>query len=355
MKIRYYGHLGQQTGYGVAAAELCRALLLAGVELEVRTIESAPTYWPERFATVKACVRLDRELTPAVDAVIVHTLPTDCHQVLGFARGSLVQGVKEIAYTTWEAPQAPIQIAGALHMFEQIWVPSRSNEHAFARMQPRVRVLPHAFDPTTLAERRRPMGHRRELPFRFYYLGAWSERKNPAGLIRAFAQAFTPEDHVHVELIMQCSNAGMHPDALRELAGPMASKVIPYTGRWGEALTDTGVADLHMFSDCYVTATRGEAWNLPAFDAMLAGRHVIAPAGQGTDDYLRDTSADLYPMKPWPGHGWPEPDTDALVTLMQRVYANKTSDLTLRYNPVERYGYQAVAQLALTYLTEKPV
>ena len=37
-------------------------------------------------------------------------------------------------------------------------------------------------------------------------------------------------------------------------------------------IDDQALFALHAKSDCFVSASRGEAWNLPAFDAMLAGK-----------------------------------------------------------------------------------
>src|SRR6185295_1274929 len=129
-------------------------------------------------------------------------------------------------------------------------------------------------------------------PFKFYYVGAWTQRKNPTGVIRAFCHAFTRADPV--QLLLQCSGASLESIAAAAGSSGMGSERAPSIRPSVAPLTDEGILDLHRTADCFVTASRGEAWNLPAFDAMLAGRHVIAPRGQGSDDFLEDTSAALY-------------------------------------------------------------
>jgi hypothetical protein len=49
---------------------------------------------------------------------------------------------------------------------------------------------------------------------------------------------------------------------------------------------DLQLTELHVRYDCFVTATRAEGFNLPAFDALLANRMVISQRELGSDDFL---------------------------------------------------------------------
>jgi glycosyltransferase involved in cell wall biosynthesis len=329
--------------------------------------------------------------TSAADVVIVHTLPADCARVLELAK---VQCDHLVAYTTWEALSAPSKdIADALAPFHQVWVPSwRTAEAIDPVLVPRdprdhgaVRVVPHAFCEETLPARRADHPHNtvplEDRKFRFYYIGGWNGRKNPTGVIRAWAHAFRPDDEV--ELTLHC------PGTPRDtLVGALAAtglaikEMAPIS--WSPiAITDAEVLDIHRRGDCFVSASRGEAWNLPAFDAMLAGRHIICPAGQGSDEFLEDTSACRYAGQPAPafadvhvgksstaegGEGiairrvvaqgltsravWIEPDLIALSQAMDDAHTLGTRTLTCNYDPVERFGYRAVGAILNTHLEE---
>lgn len=371
MRIRYYGHLQQETGYGRAALDLASALARAGHQLEVRTIGPRPEAWtpPAGFASGPG--------TPEV--VIVHTLPGDCPRVLeleGLRRGA---GPKLVAYTTWEALSAPPDLVSALIAgFDQVWVPSWATAAAFKADKPggeSVHVLPHCFDESVY----RPLASGNGFVYRFYWIGAWTARKNPSGLIRAFALAFGPGDPV--ELVLH--SPGCPPDsfALALAQTGLDQSDLPRIALSNRHVSADTVARMHVEADCFVTAARGEAWNLPAFDAMLAGRHVIAQRGLGSDDFLQHTSAELIngweapamvdvvasrsddasiTMKTVGAQGltsrscWLEPDLWALSEAMRWAVQRRTRTIDLAYDPAERFGYAAVAKLALDMLETKP-
>lgn len=376
MRVRYYGHVGQQSGYGRAALDNCHALLAAGVSLEIRPIVpkgAAGVRIPDD--RIRACCKRDDELGQA-DIVIVHDLPVSVPETadaaLGTAKEDCVEA-KWIAYTTWEACTAPGGVTTPLNRFDEVWVPSIANRNAFQAI-PNCRVLPHAFDETSLERRRAPWA--KVEPFRFYFIGAWNSRKNPTGLLRAWAHAFTRSDNV--ELVLHSPGVTANQVALGIAMTGLSPDEMARITPINRYVTDEFA--MHSGTDCFVTAARGEAWNLPAFDAMLAGRRVIATGGLGSDDYLSGTNADLIDSYRVPasvdirmlestGDGafrcervgaqgldarsvWLEPDYLDLASAMRAFARARNRDLEVRYDPIERYGYEAVGKRALAYMTE---
>ena len=112
LRVRYYGHVGQLTGYGRAAADMCMSLLAAGpdaVELEIVPL-GAPTKEEAalalaRYVPLRDCLRRAEDLHLEPDVCIVHTLPLDCGTVLdrAFDDPDLDPELPWVAYTTWEA------------------------------------------------------------------------------------------------------------------------------------------------------------------------------------------------------------------------------------------------------------
>jgi glycosyltransferase involved in cell wall biosynthesis len=392
VRVRLYAHIGRRSGYGRAGAELAMSLLAAGIDLEICPIdtvtpEEARTAFAPHHAPLAHLVSRSETATSAADAVIVHTLPSDCAKVVELAK---IHSECLIAYTTWEAisPIPEDMVVSLTSTFHQIWVPSRVTARAFMPAQERVildgylRVVPHAFSDATLEARRaRPVELPEDRPYRFYYIGGWNGRKNPSGVIRAFAKAFEPSDDV--ELVLHCPSVPKDT-LIAALASTGLGIDEMATIAWSQRpRTDEEVLALHTQGDCFVSASRGEAWNLPAFDAMLAGRHVICPGGQGSDEFLRETSADLYGGMVTPAFAdvqvgssgsadgekgiaikrvsaqgitskatWMEPDLIRLAEYMKNAVDFGRRDLTVNYDPVARFGYAAVGRSVRTHLEE---
>ena len=384
MKIRYYGSAHLPTGYGRAALELILALDRAetacpGVELEVRTIgpHDPEIDWP-----------IPGDLLQPIaepDVAIIHTLPGDCHRVVELEGLRSPGGPKLVAYTTWEALTAPRSVLDPLFAtFDQVWVPSQPNLMAFSGRgggqggtddtDRRLHVIPHTFDERAARTRVGPTDSER---FRFYYVGAWTVRKNPGSLIRAFANAFPAGSRA--ELVIHSPGCSLDAFVAALAATGLRQNELPTITLSNQRLSDESLAKLHADADCFVTASRGEAWNLPAFDAMLAGRHVITQYGLGSDEFLSGTSADLIdgyesPAQTDVTYGssdgvtmtvkrlgaqgmtsrslWLEPNLSSLADAMRSAFESRKRDIQLHYDPAERFGYAAVAKQVLNVLEQ---
>jgi len=428
MLVRYYGHVGQPSGYGDAGNEFCMALLAAGVELEISTTGDRLS---ERYEPLVNRIRDEASLSPDPDVILVHTLPLTCGAFLASNRvRERYPRARCIAYTTWEGACAiPPSVAESLSQFDMVWVPSRSTAQWLENGGMRhVEIVPHPFHEALsgIAESPCPQceahhvvdgfpiqstvitpagpakviewsqynqpihvrveyedGRRQsflpcelqrppaEGPYRFYYIGAWNLRKNPEDLVRAYCRAFDRTDNV--DLTLMCAGASSEAATLVRMATGLAGEQAPIhieTAR----VSDHHIRELHATSHCFVSASRGESWNLPCFDAMLAGRHIIVPDYQGSDTYLTGTSAERYGSRIAPAGGemvireavqgspgmvraqylgtqgltvkedWRDPDLISLAVKMRRAYIERISDLRIMYDPAARFGRRAVAQ-----------
>ncbi len=376
MHLRYYSHLGQDTGFGRAALEYALALHRhTDVQLDLRLMKNL-----ELTGRANELVPLvNRGGTP--DVVLVHTLPRDCNRVLDLEQ--IDPAIPAVAYTTWETQSYPAQNAPIIWArFAKILTPSHVSADAFSaagldevrmgqRCADRIRVVPHCFDALELAMHRgrgvalsddRP----RDEPFTFYYVGAANRRKNIGGLIAAFAYAFADARPGAVRLHLHCPGDQVH--VASAIAATGLETKLPITCH-RQHLPEDRLWAMHALGDVFATASHGEAWNLGAFEAALMGRHVIAPAGQGSDEYLLGTSADLYASSWAPalhdtqaeivGGGvkittsgppgltaqqiWQEPDLMALAKAMMMAYGKKTRTLTCD-DLAARFEHQVVAR-----------
>lgn len=380
MLVHYYGHVGQGTGYAIAAEQTCRALIASGVDLEIIPMEEVNP--PEDLARYVRHWKWVDTLTAHPDVVIIHTLPLD----IGKVRERIASAYRAeicITYTVWEVYTCPTKIAQDLvDGCDILWVPSKETRRTITaalpapRMYSRVRVVPHACagDAEEAVDVKVHDGSDR--PYRFYYVGAWTSRKNPTGLLRAFCHEFARADNVELRI----HSYGASEQAIAAAIGHMGIQQadLPRLSFSTQRLTDEQLANLHTWGDCFVTATRGEGWNLPCFDAMRRGNMIVTPGSLGSDDYLwgihdvcPPTSALIVQNRPQPamldivqtaGIGkqigvrvigaqgvdvrqcWLDPDLRDLGARM-RTAAERRDLLTVNYNPVAQFGYTAVGKL----------
>lgn len=376
MRVRYYGTVGLPTGYGAAANEFCMAMLAAGIHLEILT---AATQLDAAYEALVPHIRSDENPpSPHPDIVIVHTLPLSCADVLRRAKvRETCPRAKLVAYTTWEGLRAPPELIESLAAFSQVWVPSHVTARAIDITERfKTKVIPHATDDRPFGGHAVVLGER---PFRFYAIGAWTVRKNMEGVIRAYLRAFNKGDDV--ELLLHCQGAPDEAAAMTSVAatGKMPSDLPPiYFSTF--RMTDAEIRDIHVTSDCFVSTSRGESWNLPAFDAMRAGNHIIATAGCGHEEFLADTSWDAIDGIVAPASGevrashvngqvngqyvggdcltvkqdWREPCIESAADLMAYFQAFvvrggrlglSRPGLSIMYDPRERFGRAAVGAL----------
>lgn len=286
-RVRYYGHIGAPTGYAIAGAEMCMAMLDAGIELDIMTTGKR---LESEYQALLASIKDEKDAHPEPDTVIVHTLPLDCHKVVERIEESLPASTTYIAYTTWEGRgEPPREIMKALMSFDRVWVPSSASRLPM----PGCIIVPHAYDPAAYPPIDAPPRDHQGQPYRFYTIGAWTARKNPEGVIRAYLRAFRRGDSV--ELVIHSVGAPPYAVELAVLAatGNSQEQEAPIVFST-EELTSAGIHELHRRSDCFVSASHGEAWNMPAFDAMLYRNRIIVPDAHGSYDYLYHTGAWFY-------------------------------------------------------------
>jgi glycosyltransferase involved in cell wall biosynthesis len=198
------------------------------------------------------------------------------------------------AMTTWETSRFPTLYSGPILDQFHIIVPSDFCAQSIANHMTLdtedVKVVPHTFDPAwwlpqvrdPLPSLLKPLGAApRDRQLVFYAMGAWSERKNHGAVVRAFLHAFEAEDNVRLALFSHNIDKG----AIRSL---MARSGI--SSGFPEITVDTrqydDVLEMHHQGDVFVSASRGEGWGLPCFEAAVLGKTIISPIYSGERDYL---------------------------------------------------------------------
>jgi glycosyltransferase involved in cell wall biosynthesis len=246
------------------------------VEIDIRPIEALPPGVPDclepRYENLRDYV--DEDFAP--DVVVWHTRPDNLKDMdLG--------DTPAVAITTWEASPFPPQHAHALKPFDLVIVPSTFCVDVLTRAGlENVVNVPHTYDPFFWAPSELPRDPDR--PYRYYTIGAWGERKNPLGVLKAYLTAFTKRDPVHLTMVLQNADMGQIKSVIGGCGIPVDE--LPALNVPPNRLSEEELLDLHQGADCFVSATRGEGWGLGAFEAACVGNRIIMPAETGQRDFL---------------------------------------------------------------------
>lgn len=215
-----------------------------------------------------------------------------------------------VLFAAFEADAFSPEIVQYLGLLGQVWVTCDKNMEALARegLDPaRLRVIPHPFykgDPMAKLPPRKPRAGR---PFRFLNVSKWEPRKGQHALIGGFLRAFQPVDPVELILkinpFVPCKHYPEGPE--ESIASWIENEEVRSRG-WNEhnvrlkvriffklKLTREDLSRFYAESDAYVSAGRAEGFDLPAFDAKLAGLKLLYAHSGGPEMFATGTDIEL--------------------------------------------------------------
>lgn len=220
-----------------------------------------------------------------------------------------------IVYSVWERDRVAQDIARLLQQAAEVWVPCRQNaEMLRAQGVERVQVIPHPYDAASSILK---LTRRQWIPAkRFYSIGRWEPRKGYDKLLAAFLLAYRPGSSA--TLTIKYSGSGQWRDyvtpeqALEQaVRGGAVNGWTMESARRQITLIDTQlkrsmIVKLHYDNNIYVSSSHGEAFNLPAFEAKLAGNRLVHVPFGGTADFCGpDDVAVPYELEPvHSSYGW---------------------------------------------------
>jgi glycosyltransferase involved in cell wall biosynthesis len=259
--------------------------------------------------------------------------------------GPLVLGRHRIGYWFWELSHFPLCLAPAFEHVDEVWAPTRFCQEAYQAISPvEVRWMPPCVQPTeAVPADRAALGAK---PDEFLFLFCFDvlsvpERKNPFGLLAAFAQVARGGGRP-VRLLLKVNHAEAQPEYVAELR--RRAQGLPVTVRVG-TLRREALNGLTAACDAYVSLHRSEGLGLPLIEAMYLGKPVIATGYGGVTDFLDDDTGFVVRHRlttleksegPYPaGAVWAEPDVDHAAALM-RALANAPESAAARIEAAQR-------------------
>jgi len=293
--VEYRTPWTRQTGWCIAARGYARAMQLAGIRVHLTSWMQSEQ--PEVFQyrppdpSVMSEVR-DMLAAPGRDPdVSVLSSTLGAGPTIAFAKWPQQPG-KSVVYTTFEREQLAPELVEQLNKLDGVWVPCTWNAATCIENGVRpdiVHVFPHVyFDDDPLLALELPEARRS-----FLWIGQWEPRKAPHNLIRAFLNAFDWRDGAR--LVLKTSGKWTLGDYL-EPEVVIDREACAANWRLKDAfeaitvvrnvLSRDEIVKLYRNASVYVSASRGEGFDLPCFQAALAGRTIVTTDSGGPRDFL---------------------------------------------------------------------
>jgi GT2 family glycosyltransferase len=318
------------SGYAMSCREMLRALEQEGVRSTYSYLYGPGTVFPvpepANAADYLLNVIRERKASSRSLATIVYG------QADAFERGL---GRRRIGYTMLEVDGFPKEWVRQANAMDEIWVPSEFNRQGMlaSGVTRPIHLMPLGVDTDVFSPAVRGVrGNGGE----FVFLAAfeWGERKEPGLLLQAYNRTFSRRDPVR--LICKINNTDPRVRLKEEIArlglrgdGGRTSFL------FNQDFPHYQLAALYRSADCFVSAGRGEGWDMPLMEAMACGLPAIATDWGAHREFVNPRNA--YPLRIrgtvpavarcpyYDGFSWADPDPDHLQSLLREVYENRES------------------------------
>jgi GT2 family glycosyltransferase len=234
-----------------------------------------------------------------------------------------------VGYTMLEVNGFPAEWVRQANEMDEVWTPAEFNRQGMidSGVRKPVHVVPLGIDPQHFHPGIRRVPNPRG-DFVFLSNFEWGERKYPELMLKVFNQTFRSSDPV----VLVCKTINRNP-SIRVRKQIAALDLKPFGGRiafiHNRDFPHYQLATLYRSADCFISAGRGEGWDLPLMEAMACGLPAIATDWGGHKAFVTPDIA--YPLRVrgtipaislcpyYDGFEWAEPDAGHLAELMRRV------------------------------------
>ena len=361
MKVLFIGVYKDGTGWGNAAQSYIMALDAAGVEVVPRAVKlnNVNAEIPDRI------LQLENRDIKGCDIVIQNVLPHQMEYNGKFQKNIGIYFTETSHFNNSGWPQK-------LNLMDELWVCNQQMQCAATNSG--IDTPSHVVHvPTYLDKYKREYepinfgfdGDR----FIFYFMGEIIRRKNIVALLKAFHLEFSV--HEPVELVIKGNLSGSTPEDTREHIIEMCNQVktnlklypnlLDYKQEtiMTDMVSNDYIMRIHSTCDCFVAPSFGEAWCIPAFDAMCMGNTPIVNDCTGLREFVNDSNGWLVPNTPEPVFGMIQGFSDlyvgnedwwgihigALRRCMREAYANDREDKRMAcFNRREEFSYGNIGQ-----------
>jgi len=363
--IKITGNPFDASGYGRGTLNWIKCLHKLGVPMWLN---------PVTFEKSRPELKDDFEL---LDALARSPRPYD----INFVRLSPEVGVKafedgkiNILSTAWETSKLDPLWVECCNRFNAVFVETEWSKGVFVDSGVTVPVLvvPNCIDVNYY----KPKSEVNTGQYTFYSIQQWIERKNGIGLLKAYFNAFSPDDNVLLilktyitrmdDLQNQQGIIKGHIDNLKKSLN--LKQGYPPVYLVTDNLSDTELKEMHEQCDCYVLLDRGESLGLPFMEAAAAGNPVIATDWGGSRQFLHSGNSYCVPYQltfvenmMWnPFYNgtqcWADPNLPEAAKIMRHVYDNRNDAFSMgmraREDMRSKFNEEIIAKALLGAIAE---
>ncbi len=284
MKVCFIGPYRDGTGYSKAGIEYIMSMHAAGIDVVTRPVKMTNT----SGSIPKEIEEFESKDLKNVDVAFQYNLPSE------FSYKGGVKNVGAFAYETTNYLNSGW--LENLRLMDKIIVPCEDNALSSLVLD-KTAVVPHSVDITKFTKDHDLMDF--GLPknaVKFYTISEFNRRKNIPALIAAYLSTFTDDDNVIliVKTHMANRDSAATSAAMKELVNDFKHALgrfadhrrYPKIALLTNYMPDNQIESLHATGDIFVSASHGEAWCLPAVDALGFGNPVIGPDYGAFKDYV---------------------------------------------------------------------
>lgn len=330
--VNLIGYAYGELGIGEDVRMAARSLLAAGVPFTIVNIEPG-----------KSVRQNERSLEQWVSEVPEYMFNIVCltaleHLRVYLERGrALFTGRYTIGYWPWELHVWPAKWVHCFSLADEVWASSKHIARAACEASDaRVLVMPMAvaFNATRLdrleSRKKFSLPQHRTL-FVFSFDGnSYTRRKNPAGIVKAFTEAF-PTGEETVSLIIKCMRPDNENEEWRQIleVARRDSRLVVID----EMLSKEDVMELYGCCDCFVSLHRAEGFGRGIAEALTLNLDVIATGYGGNVEFCEAVDAslvgyELVRLAPdeyveAENNYWAEPDLEAAADAMRSVASKR--------------------------------
>lgn len=359
-KILYVAPFLDGTGYSTAAIETVAAMVSVGLDVVCK-----PVRFNDRNVKVPQwLIDLFNKSATDCDVCVQHVLPSqlDCNKLIK----------RTIPFFALETNELEPSWKKYLRNFNEVWAINNHMKRVLKRELPGVSctVINHpinvnyTYDINTVVDLSNKV-----TPFTFYTIGEFVCRKNYEGLLRAYLSEFSEFDNV--QLTIKSSKDGWPAEETKNRIEELISHVktnlklnyYPKVNIITEYMDRDSMIRLHLDSDCFVQPSHGEAFSIPAAEALAFGKTPIVSKCTGYLDYVLPSTGFLIDGDIVPCYGaldtfkelytarqtWFEPNILKLREAMREVYSNEKNVLTHKrkrcIKAIEKLSYLNVGSI----------
>jgi len=372
MKILYIGHYKEGSGWSKAATDL---IMAANTTMDVVCRNIKLTGYNAQLNP--AIMQLENKPLHDIDVCIQHVLP---HHIIGTQKFK-----KNIAYFVGESNTLKYNSwLTNLQLVDEVWVPNHTLKQNLANdgiSKNKIKVIPHSFDLAKYSEPKNKLNlGNMDHKFKFYYIADLNDRKNIESIIRCFHSEFY--NYEQVALVLKLKKFGANSNDIRQYVTNLSSqikkelRIYPNIDSYhqeallADDISDDYMGSLHSSCDCFVGASRGEGWSIPAFEAMCYGKTPICSNEGGPKEFIDPNNKNTgwlingtydicnhgdpaFPQLFTGREEWFHPSESEIKKAMRYYYENRSNiDRSAGLNNAQKFSYQNVGEIIRNALND---